>query len=162
TVSNFANRHGDHSESPWTKANFQVPQEQDPLVVGDIVRDAYESAKALACYLSEKALQLGIELPNRPTEITEWVANVERIPAVPENSLLSKLSSFKSSEIKSATQLAEERLELGRAEQVGFPNTDPQKLLDLAKVVAENELSTLSPSALIARLDSMQSVKTDL
>src|SRR5262249_16135953 len=109
-----------------------------------------------------KTLQLGIELPDRPTEITEWVANIERIPAVPENSLLSKLSSFKSGEINSATQLAEERLELGRAEQVGFPKTDPQKLLDLAKVVAENELSTLSPSALIARLDSMQSVKTDL
>jgi very-short-patch-repair endonuclease len=162
TVSTFANRHGDHSESPWTKANFQVPQEQDPLVVGDIVRDAYESAKGLASYLSEKTLQLGIELPNRPTEITEWVANVERIPTVPECSLLSKLSSFKSGEINSATQLAEERLELGRAEQVGFPKTDPQKLLDLAKVVAENELSTLSPSALIARLDSMQSVKTDL
>ena len=161
-IGNFEERYGLYAESPLTKAKLEPTLDSDPLQVADIIKDTYSVACNLSHHLATASRDLGIDLPQLPSAIIDWIEIVQRVPNIPEHSPLPRLSSFKSTELSAAAELAEARLELVSAAEVELPNIDPTKIILVGGLANDLGLATTSPSEIIARLASMQREKASL
>jgi very-short-patch-repair endonuclease len=162
SVGNYEQRYGRFADSPWTKANCVPAADCEPRVIADLVREAHDAALRLLEVVAARSAKLQIELPGLASKLGEWMEAAARLPAVPEDTLLARVSSFAPGEILAAADLAQMRLALEDGSADAIVQADPVAVEYLAKVADACGVVSATPAGVVARAAKMMAIEASL
>ena len=149
-VQDYEQRHGAFAEAEWSSANVAVMTVDDPDVIADKIRDAYEAAKALSDLFTTASANTGFDLPIRLGAAKNWVDSISKLPLITEDSFLPELGVFSSEDLETAVRLATERIELADNPIADIGPGNDEAFAHLCMQVSQASLAEVSPIKIIA------------
>ncbi len=154
-VEDYRGRHGPFANAVWSKAGFAELSDDDPDIVADNIRDAYESGKVLSELLAATSSTIELDLPRSPKTIKAWADFIFCLPAIEEDYLLPKLGTLSLLDIEAAAKLATERMELVARPMAQLPSDKFEAVGQLAGQLEHTEFMDISPAAIVVRTNHM-------
>jgi hypothetical protein len=151
----YEKRFGQYAEAAWTKANFTPAADCDVRQIADFMRDVQDAALRLLEAVAARAAKLQIEIPRAPARLAEWIAAVRRLPVIPDDALLARVSSFAPGEIMAAAELARSRLADENADEQATMPVDPAAVGSLAQQAAAGGVGAATPAEVAVRARKM-------
>jgi hypothetical protein len=161
-VGGYEHRHGRFADSAWSKANFAPAADCEPGMIADLVRDAHDAALRLLEMSTSRSAKLQIELPRLPIKLAEWLEAAGRLPDIPEDTLLARVSSFTPGEILAAADLARMRLAVEDGSAHAVVQADPIAVGYLAQQADACGVVAAAPFEVVAHADRMMELKASL
>jgi Protein of unknown function (DUF4011) len=161
-VEGYEQRYGRFADSAWTKANCAPAADCEPHLIADLVRDAHDAALRLLEVVAARSAKLEIELPRLPAKLAEWTEAAGRLPVIPEDTLLARVSSFAPGEILAAADLAQTRLALDDGSAHATVKADPVAVDYLAQQADACGVVSATPLEVVARAAKMMALKDSL
>jgi very-short-patch-repair endonuclease len=161
-VGGYEQRHGRFADSAWSRAKFAPAADCEPGMIADVVRDAHDAALRLLEMLTSRSAKLQIELPRLPYKLAEWLEAAGRLPDIPEDTLLARVSSFTPGEILAAADLARMRLALEDGGAHAVVQADPIAVGYLAQQADMCGVVAAAPFEVVAHADRMMELKASL
>jgi hypothetical protein len=162
TVESYEKRFGKYVDAPWTKANFAPAADCEARQIADLMRDVHDAALRLLEAVAARAAKLQIEIPRAPARLAEWIGAARRLPVIPDDALLARVSSFAPGEIVAAAELARTRLAVENGNEQAAVQVDTAVVGSLAQQAEACGVGAATPAEVDARARTMAELNPSL